>query len=280
MYKEWMISIPELMGGQERRAFIYVPDEAYADGGFGGSENNGGGDHDNNGSDNNAQRRYPVLYMFDGQNLYFDEAASFGKSWGLMRYLEENNIPLILASIECNHYPEESPFGGRLSEYTPFDFSDPHWGDIKARGSITMNYYVNEFKPYIDANYPTLPDRNHTFIGGSSMGGLMTLYALMCFNETFSRGCALSPSLCFSFLDIMEMTEQAKIAKTWLYMDNGSKEMGLYRFKDAYAEVTAALIKKGVFLESRVIPNGTHSEGSWEKQIPFFIDSLFYDLSI
>ena len=153
MYQQWEITIPELTGDEPRNAYVYVPDGAVVD----------------------DERRYPVLYMFDGQNLFRDADASFGKSWGLLEYVTSNNIPLIVAAIECSHHDEQEECGGRLSEYSPFDFDNSQWGKIRGRGEITMDYIVNEFKPYIDEHFPTLPEREFTFIGGSSMGGLMTV---------------------------------------------------------------------------------------------------------
>lgn len=256
MYQEWSVTLPALTGEEERTAYIYVPDEhtAFPD------------------------RRYSVLYMFDGQNLFSDGKASFGKCWGILKYLTENNVPLIVAAIECSHHAESDPCGGRLSEYSPFDFSHEPWGEIKGRGELTMDYIVDQFKPYIDENYPTLPDRDHTFIAGSSMGGLMTLFALLRYNDVFSRGAALSPSLAFSPEAVKAMIRGARLRRTVLYMDNGSREMRSRWAKDIYADVTALLIKKGVLLESRVVPNGIHSEVSWERQVPFFMDVLFYNL--
>lgn len=256
MYKEWLITLPELTGDEERKAYVYVPDSMYAE----------------------PESRFPVLYMFDGQNLFFDADASYGKSWGILKYLTENDVPLIVAAIECNHHGEEEPCGGRLSEYSPFDFHAAHWGSITGRGKLTMEYYVNEFKPYIDLNYPTLGDRDHTFISGSSMGGLMTIYALMEYNEIFSRGAALSPSLYFSPDGVKQMIRSAHPGRTVLYMDNGSNETPSQRAKNIYADVTAMLIKKGIFLDSRIIPDGTHTEASWERQVPFFMETLFYNL--
>ena len=256
MVKEWKIQIPALTGRERRRAWCYVPDRAFAE----------------------PERRFPVLYMFDGQNLFRDADASYGKSWGLLRYLTAHDIPLIVAAIECNHHAEEEPCGGRLSEYSPFDFEDGDWGDIKGRGQLTMEYFVNVFKPYIDDHYPTLPDREHTFISGSSMGGLMTLYALLCYNPVFSRGAALSPSLAFSPDAVKEMIRRARIGRTVLYMDNGSEEMRSAKAKRLYGDIAARLIRKGVLLDCRVVPEGDHSEGSWERQIPFFLDTLFYNL--
>ncbi len=255
MYKEWKITIPELTGREKRKAYIYVPDESIAD----------------------DSRRYPVLYMFDGHNLFKDKDASYGKSWGMLDYLTKNHVPLIIAAIECNHHREDEKCGGRLSEYSPFSFSDPYFGDITGRGRLTMEYYVNEFKPYIDSRYPTKPEREYTYISGSSMGGLMTIYALLQYNEVFSKGAALSPSFSFSPRAIKEMIKESRIGETVLYMDNGAEEMPSQRAKRLYGDMTALLIRKGIYVESRVVPGGVHSEASWERQIPFFMNTILYD---
>ena len=254
MYQQWELTIPALTGDEKRSAYVYVPDAAFAD----------------------DARRYPVLYMFDGQNLFRDADATFGKCWGLLDYLTVHNTPLIVAAIECNHHEETEPCGGRLSEYSPFDADFPGWGSIVGRGRLTMEYYVNEFKPLIDASFPTLPDRAHTFIGGSSMGGLMTLYALTAWNEVFSRGAALSPSLDFCPEKLRELIEGAQMKKTVLYMDGGSRELRRDRARQLFGDTAALLVRKGVLLTSRIVPNGEHSERSWEKQIPFFLPTLLY----
>ena len=127
MLEEWNVTVPALTGDEERRAWVYVPDSAWAD----------------------RERRYPVLYMFDGQNLFRDEDATYGKSWGLLDYLTEHNVPLIVAAVECNKHAEDEPCGGRLSEYSPFDISFGDWGDIKGRGELTMDFLINDlFKIY------------------------------------------------------------------------------------------------------------------------------------
>lgn len=222
--------------------------------------------------------QFPVLYMFDGHNLFYDEEATYGKSWGLLDYLKENDVPLIVVGIECNHHDEKYRYGGRLSEYSPFDFSDPEWGDIKGRGKITMDFIVNELKPYIDDNYPTLKDRQYTFIGGSSMGGLMTLYALSNYNHIFSRGASLSPSIIFAPDKVFEMVNKAEYKNTVLYMDYGEKEIGYKNTRKLFGQLSSELIKKKVLLESRIVPKGKHNEATWQKAIPFFMETLFYHL--
>ena len=256
MYRKWKITIPALTGDEPRFAYVYVPDGAAAD----------------------DTRRYPTLYMFDGQNLFRDLDATYGKSWGLLDYLTAHDVPLIVAALECNHHDEADPCGGRLSEYSPFDFSSPRWGNIRGRGKLTMEYIVKRFKPYIDSHYPTLPDRAHTFISGSSMGGLMTLYALSAYGNVFSRGAALSPSLDFNPQEIREMLAAADLRKTVLYMDVGAKEQRGARAKRIFGETAAQLVRQGAFLTCRVVPGGEHNERSWEKQLPFALPTLLYEL--
>lgn len=252
MIEIFKTDIPALTGKEKRRVYVYTPE---------------------------YEGRFAVLYMFDGQNLFFDDHASYGKSWGLTEFMERNDLPLIIVGVECNHHDEKDKVGGRLSEYSPFDFDDPGWGSIKGRGKITMDWFVNELKPYIDDNYPTLTDRKHTFISGSSMGGLMTIYALCEYNDVFSRGAALSPSIDFSFYQVMHMIERAKFKKnTILYMDYGEKEITYGNTRQYFAEACDLLIKKKVLLDSRIVPGGSHNEASWEKQIPFFMNTLFYRL--
>ena len=250
------INYDRMIGGEVRKAYVYTPE------GF------------------EEDRRFPVLYMFDGHNVFLDEEATYGKSWGMLEYLEENHVPLIVAGIECSHHAEDEPCGGRLSEYSPFDFTDP-WihRKIKGRGRITMEIFTEEFKPLIDENYPTLSDREHTFIAGSSMGGLMSVYALMEYNHIFSKAAGLSPSFGFDPLRSVRMVKNARIDRnhTTLYMDYGQNEFRRIRTRETYGDVCKALMRKGVLLASRIVPDGTHSEASWEKQIPYFMQVFFYE---
>jgi predicted alpha/beta superfamily hydrolase len=205
--------------------------------------------------------------MFDGHNLFTDEEATFGKCWGLSRYLDENGTKVIIAAVECNHEGN-----GRLSEYSPVSFNF-HGEKIVGRGKKYMDWLVGTFKTYIDFNFRTLPDRAHTFIAGSSMGGLMTMYALACYNKYFIGGAALSPSLWVGGEELPNFLKTGKFGKdSVLYMDYGSKEFANhYRQRAAFCQTYDLLVKKGVFVTGRVVPFGTHSESSWERQIPIFL---------
>ena len=132
MVDEWEVEIPALTGAVKRRAYVYLPD----------------------GYDYDDDRRYPVMYMFDGHNLFYDGHATYGKSWGLAEYLDSTRTPLIVAAVECNH-----DGNGRLSEYSPVDFVMKNGDKIKGRGKKYMDWLVGAFKPYIDKNLRTLPDK-------------------------------------------------------------------------------------------------------------------------
>ena len=101
------------------------------------------------------------------------------------------------------------------------------------------------------------------------MGGLMSLYALLAYNDVFGRAAALSPSLWVAPAALMNLTARTKLASgTVLYMDYGSKEMGNHEgMRKGFGEMTA-----------RVVPGGTHCEASWEKQLPFVFHTLMYGL--
>ena len=90
--------------------------------------------------------RFPVLYMFDGHNVFFDEDATYGKSWGMGEYLDGTETPLIVVAVDCNHRPPN----GRLNEYSPYTFDDPTFGHITGYGRRFMRWMAHTLKPLID----------------------------------------------------------------------------------------------------------------------------------
>lgn len=252
MVNTWDIMIPELTGNETRKAYIYLP-ESY---------------------EYETEKYYPVLYMFDGHNVFFDSHATYGKSWGMKEYMDYTETQLIIAAVECNH----SPDNGRLKEYSPYNFKDSRFGKISGRGRETMKWLIHTFKKDIDSRYRTLPDRAHTFIAGSSMGGLMSLYAVLAYNQVFSGAAALSPSIWTASEKLLSLIKNSRLyPDTVLYMDYGSCELGNHPgLRRQFASLTAALMEKRIMLESRIVPGGSHCEASWEKQIPFFMDTLLY----
>ena len=189
----------------------------------------------------------------------------------MAKYLEENKKELIVVGVECNHEGNR-----RLVEYSPLTYTNSEHGHIKGKGSITMNWLVKTLKPYIDANYRTLPDRKNTIIAGSSMGGLMALYGVTCFNKIFQRAAILSPSLWVAPSKLYNLVARANMKfDTTIYMDYGSDEMFNHEGSDdALISMATLLLKKRANLTFRIVPGGTHSEASWEQQIPVFMDCL------
>ncbi len=254
MIEKWSIPYPAYTGQEPRNVYVYIP----------------------NSFEEDATLRYPVLYMFDGHNVFFDEDSTYGKSWGMLEYMDETQTQLMIVAVECNH----SPDGGRLSEYSPFTFRDAKLGSITGRGRESMEWMTKELKPLIDEQYPTLPDRKHTFIAGSSMGGLMSLYAVLEYNAIFSRAAALSPSIWFATRQLDKLLRERPIGPdTVVYMDYGSREMRFHpNMAVQYSAVASRLLSRKVLLTTRIVPNGDHCEASWERQIPFFISTLLYGL--
>ena len=139
-----------------------------------------------------------------------------------------------------------------------------------------MEWLVNTLKPYVDANYRTMPDRNNTIIAGSSMGGLMAMYGVTAYNHVFQRAACLSPSLWVDPAQVIAMAARADLKKdTCIYMDYGSNEVFNHHFTaETMITMSQLLLTKRVNLAFRVVPGGNHSEASWEKQIPVFMASL------
>jgi predicted alpha/beta superfamily hydrolase len=136
------------------------------------------------GYESDDERRYPVLYMHDGQNI-FDASTSFaGNEWGVdeaaERLIKGGEIePIVIVGIYNN--------GDRMTEYTPRPEGDKT--DAYAR------FVVEEVKVFIDGAYRTDPGREKTGVGGSSLGGLMSLYMVEAYADTFGRCAGVSPSL-------------------------------------------------------------------------------------
>ena len=252
MIEKWTANFPMPGGSEPRTVYVYLPEEAEDD----------------------PEARFPVLYMFDGHNVFFDEDATYGKCWGMKEYMEESETPMIVVAVDCNHHEDN----GRLKEYSPFNFSYKKM-NIRGYGKLTMDWYTRTLKPMIDKRYPTIPDREATYIAGSSMGGLMSLYAVLQYNDVFSRAACLSPSVWVAPKKVRKLIRSASLAPdTVIYIDYGSREMGNHDgMRLFYADVTAQLIEKRVWVTSRIVPNGDHCEACWEEQIPFFMHILEYE---
>ena len=227
---------------------------------------------------------FPAFYFFDGHNLFRNEDATFGKSWGLDEFCSRWDKQLIIVGIECSH-----EHNGRMSEYLPYGRESGWLSGYKPLGEATMQGIIYELKPYIDATFPTIPFRECTAIGGSSMGGLMAAYALVRYNQYISKAACLSPSLGSVSGSLWhEMNETDLSPDTRIYLSWGTRE-GYGNIKDPDKEDRSSWIYKSCRgTANKVIAaggkaklycqiGGRHCEADWEKQVPGFMNFLWME---
>lgn len=222
-----------------------------------------------------SEERYPVIYMYDGHNLFYDSDATYGKSWGIKDFLDNYDKKFIVVGMECNHEGSK-----RLDEYCPYTLSQSHLGNIQGQGVEYMEWVVNELKPYIDATYRTLSSRENTMIAGSSMGGLMSLYSVIKHNDVFSKAACLSSSIGLCMNEIkQEIADSQLNVDTKIYLDWGSEEYwdkkGLAYSTARNLEISHILTQRGLNTYPCIVIDGIHNEATWEKQVPEFMEYLW-----
>ena len=249
MIHTWNVTIPKLSGDHPRKAYIWLPDD-YED---------------------HPEKRYSVLYMFDGHNVFRDEDATFGKSWGMESYLQTTGKDLIIVAVECNHEGNR-----RLMEYSPVTYRNRKHGFIPGKAPVYMKWLINDLKPYVDRTLRTYSDRDHTSLAGSSMGGLIALYGITAYNHIFRQAACLSPSLWVAPVKILSMVARSRYTPdTVIFLSYGQNEMNNHGANRWIIGMTAKeLYNKGVNLTLRIVKDAYHCEAAWEKEVPIFMECL------
>jgi predicted alpha/beta superfamily hydrolase len=220
-----------------------------------------------------GERRYPVIYMHDGQNL-FDPAQSFSGSWNVdvaMAEVSLDGLGAIVVGVP-------NMGNERLDEYAPFEH--PKLGGGK--GDQYLEYLINTVKPLVDQKYFTAADREHTGIAGSSMGGLISLYAFFRYPETFGFAGVLSPSLWLTERKMFDFIERAPFSPGKLYLDVGDLEGE--RHVDKALRLRDMLIEKGYRLGEDLMwveeELGAHHESAWARRfrdaLPFLLPEVVH----
>jgi predicted alpha/beta superfamily hydrolase len=220
-----------------------------------------------------APRRFPVLYMQDGQNLFDPETAFVpGNDWHMGEtadgLIEEGAIePLIIVGID-------NAGEKRLMEYTPVKDLRLGGGQADAYGKML----VEELKPFIDGQYRTLPEAQNSGLGGSSLGGLVTLYLGLRYPQVFSRLAVMSPSVWWrkrAILNTVAKLEQKPDVRVW--RDIGGRESAR-ALPDARL-LRDRLLQKGWragedlgYLEAE---NAEHTESAWAERVGPMLQFLF-----
>jgi predicted alpha/beta superfamily hydrolase len=215
-----------------------------------------------------SDKRYPVIYMHDGQNL-FDDLTAFSGEWqvdeSLNQLADKQGLEVIVVGIDN---------GGdlRMNELSPWE--NKRFGE--AQGKQYMDFVVDVVKPYIDTNFRTQSDRLHTAIMGSSMGGLISHYGVHAYPEVFSKAGIFSPAYWYS-QDVFSFTKFKKAPlDARLYVMYGDKEGdGMIADTD---KMLRQLRQQGHprqnFLFKRV-PNGEHNEQLWRTEFTEAVQWLF-----
>jgi predicted alpha/beta superfamily hydrolase len=203
-----------------------------------------------------SEKSFPVLYMHDGQNL-FDDKTSYVGEWGVDEALNQlhnqNKLSLIVVGVDNGQ-------AQRMNELSP-------WQNNKygvAEGEQYMQFIVEQVKPYIDSHYRTIADQQNTAIMGSSMGGLISHYAILKYPNTFSKAGIFSPSFWYSE-QVYKFTEQnAPDEKARLFYLMGGNEGS-----DSVANMEKMVhqIKRQGHSADRVysdvVAGGEHNEQFW-----------------
>lgn len=210
------------------------------------------------GYDANPGWRYRVAYLQDGQNC-FDPETSYAGHWGLLETLAaQPDHPVILVGVpNLGH--------GRLREYSPFDDVIRGPGE----GADYLRYLVRTVKPLVDRHFRTRPGRESTAIGGSSMGGLLALHALVAEAATFSAAWVLSPALWYAAGAIYDWmaTQPGPVGRLWLDVGEAEGEDQV----DEVRQMRDLLVRRGWRLNQSLHysedAEGDHDEASWGRRV-------------
>lgn len=228
----------------------------------------------------NASRRYPVLYMHDGQNLFDPAQAAFGVEWSVDETLDalvaQGTVePWIVVALHST--PE------RIADYTPD--TDPMYGG--GAGDAYLDLVVEHVKPWVEHRYRVRCGREHTAMAGSSLGGLISLHAALEHGEHFGRVAALSPSLWWNERSMVErMHAQPFTLPVRLWLDAGSGEGTRLATGESTVVANArevrdrALALGGVYgreVGSLEVVGAQHNESAWAARLPYVLEFLLGD---
>lgn len=199
-------------------------------------------------------KKYPVLYMHDGQNV-FDEATSYSGEWGVDEFLDSVNSKLIVVAIDHGN-------NKRLNEYNPYDSKRFGAGE----GKQYATFIVETLKPFIDKKYNTKRERKFTYTAGSSMGGLISTYLLAKYSHVFGGAGIFSPAYWVAGDSIYTSLQPLQKSKIYFYAG--------YEESD---EMVPDMLKAFKILETQnnqirvsIKSNATHSEVAWRKEFSGF----------
>lgn len=231
----------------------------------------------------NNDKKYPVLYMHDAQNLFRDKDSSVGTSWRILDCIKKSGLELIVVGIDCNgegtkRFDEFGPWKceKRINEGLSIDQSI----DLGGEGEQYIDFIVNELKPYIDNKYRTVKD--DTAMAGSSCGGLISTYALCRYPSIFKRVAALSNAYWFNQKEIENLAKKCDLTNVKrFYFDVGTKEQTVTFGPDAYLASNISfknvIDKKGFTYRFEIVEGAEHNETAWRERFPEILNYLYQE---
>jgi predicted alpha/beta superfamily hydrolase len=200
-------------------------------------------------------KRYPVLYMHDGQNV-FDEASSDFGEWGVDEILDSLSVIKKSSAIVIGIDNGER----RMNEYNPYFLEKAGEGE----GDGYLDFVMKDLKPFIDKRYRTLPDKENTIIAGSSMGGLISYYAAIKYPSVFGRAGVFSPA--FHTAPAIHLLTDSLAHRTggmfFFYMGEPEGEEMMGEMNKVIAELGRS---SSAFIYTVTDPDGMHNETAWRK---------------
>lgn len=220
-----------------------------------------------------TDRLYPVLYMHDGHNVFDPKDSYAGKTWEILKaYQDHQDLKdVIVVALECANGIE------RLNEYGPFPFTFDGFEFSETPGGKAdqyLEYLVNDLKPMIDKSYRTLKGKENSAMMGSSMGGVISIYAAIKYPDVFGRIAAVSSAFYVSlepFIKLIKSTDFSHL--NILYMDTGTEEVGggnkqdYLVSNDQVYDVLKSKIDANKLVYKK-IKGGKHSEEDWAARLP------------
>ncbi len=219
----------------------------------------------------NSSKRFPVLYMHDGQNLFDEFTSPFGE-WSVDEILDT-----ISNAKECIVIGVDNGAEKRMSEYNPYDFTmHDNNGDklIKAEGDAYVDFLAKTLKPFIDKKFRTLADARHTCIAGSSMGGLISLYAILKYPNVFGEAGIFSPAFWTApkLADDVKRLSSKINGKIYFYAGGAENETMVSDMKNVIELLKA---NSKIKLEVQIVADGKHNEANWKREFPEFYRWIF-----
>jgi predicted alpha/beta superfamily hydrolase len=205
----------------------------------------------------NMRKRYPVLYMHDGQNLFDAKTAAYGAEWTVdetaNRLIAMGQMGEIIV-VGIDNTPD------RIPEYTPC--CDPKYGG--GRLDAYRRFIVSTLKPYIDRSYRTLPQREHTAIMGSSLGGIASVYIAQKEPQVFSKAGGVSSSFWWNQGALTRTPPRVPVK---FYIDAGTNDDGLAETERMRDAMLGAGYTPDVDLYFHAAQGASHNEKSWAARV-------------